>query len=108
MSTSSLPKQNKLTTEQAIGIAVGVIMTILVMAVIGMLSVFCCFVVKKKKSKLIDIVLGNIDVTSEKNTTVVYKNHINSTTTLYNNFSNSKNSKDIYEKINKQVLDYNS
>ena len=108
MSTSAPTKQNKLTIGQAIGIAAGFIMTIFIMAVIGMLSVIYYFVLKKKNSKLTDIVVDNIDITSEENITVVHRNRIDSTTPLYNDFTNSKNSGDNYEMINNEVLDYNS
>ena len=108
MSTSTLTEQNKLTTEQAIGISVGVtvIITVFIMAVIGMLSVFYCFVLKKKQSKLTDIVVDNINITSE-NTTVAHRNHINSTTPLYDDSTNSKISEDYYEMNNNKVPDDN-
>ena len=61
----------------------------------------------KKKSKLIDIVLDNIDVTSE-NTTAAHRNHINSTTPLYDDSINSKISEDYYEMNNNKVPDDNS
>ena len=115
MSTSTPTKQNKRTTLQAIGIAVGVVVIIiLVVAVIGMLSLLYCFFLQKKKN-LTDRVANNIDVTSEKSTTVVRRNRINSTTShinstipLINDFTNSKNLEDIYEMNINEVLDYNS
>ena len=108
MSTFTTTEQ-KLTTEQAIGIAVGVvvIMTILITAVIGMLTISYCFVLKKK-SKLTDIVVDNINNISEENTTIVHRDRINSTTPLYNDSTNSKNSGDNYEMNTNKVLDYNS
>ena len=83
MSTFTLTKQNKLTYKQPIRITAGVtvIITILIMAVIGMLSVIYCL--------------------------VAYRNHINSTTPHYNDFTNSEKSKDNYEINNKVVPDYN-
>ena len=107
MSTSTLTKQNKLTTLQAIGIAVGVIIALLIMAVSGMLLMFYCFVLKKK-SKQKAVVVDTIDITSGENIKVARRNHINNTTSLCNDSTNSKNSENIYEKINNEVLDYNS
>ena len=104
---STPTKQNKPTTKQAITIAVGIAVTIIIL-VVGMLLSFYCFVCRKKKSKLKDIVVDDINNTSEENTTVVPKNHINSTTPLYNDFTNSKKSGDNYEMNNNEVLDYNS
>ena len=107
MSSSTLAKQN-LTTGQAIGIAAGFIMTILIIAIIGVLSVLYCFVLKKKKSKLTDIVVDNINITSEEITTVVPRNRINSTTPLYNDSTNFKKVQDNYGMNNKVVPGYNS
>ena len=83
-------------------------MTILISAVIGMLSLFYYFVLTKKRSKLKDVVVDNIDITSEESTTAVHRNRINSTTPLYNESTNSKNSGDSYEINNNEVFDYNS
>ena len=79
-------------------------MAILIMVVIGMLSLFYCFFLQKKKNKLTDVA----DVTSEENTTVDPRNSIISTKPLINDFTYSKNSEDVYEMNNNEVLDYNS
>ena len=108
MSTSTPTEQNKLTTVGIVTGVIVIIMTILIMAVIGMLSMFYCLVLKKKKSKLKDIVVNNIDITSEESITVVCRNRISSTTPLYNESTNSKKLEDYYEINDNEVLDYNS
>ena len=110
MNTFTPTEQNKPTAEEAIGITVGVVVTIiiLIMAVIGMLSLLYCFVLNKKKSKLKDIVVDDINITSEENTPIAHINLSNSTTPLYNDFANSKNSGDNYEMNNNEVLEYNT
>ena len=107
MSTSTPTEQNKLTTVGIVTGVIVIIMTIIIMAVIGMLSLFYYFVLTKKRSKLKDVVVDNIDITSE-NTTVVCRNHINSTTPLYDDSTNSKISEDYYEMNNNKVPDDNS
>ena len=70
------------------------------MAVIGILLVSYFFVLKKK-SKLKDIVVDDIDITLEEKNTTVYKSRVNSSTTpLYND------SGDNYEMNNNEVLDW--
>ena len=80
-------------------------MQILIIVVIVIL-VFYCFLLKKK-SKLTDVVVDGINITSE-NTTVVRRNHINSTTPLYDDSTNSKISEDNYEMNNHEVPNDNS